>query len=305
MNSHNAFGFPTLCDEQNEYYLTQSREIDKLGFATATTIISLVPVLISVQRLPTATIHELVLRDYGILAFIIAGSTFGLPVVQESVGTTVKAADYLKGDLPQKRSFDGYLRTRCSKRMFNSVFILLQALIIVTPAIINHTIKSYVRTLWGCYGSAHVAWHLGFLLPIPFVGIVWYFFLILTHKKDTRNGTRGRIVAYYRKDWVSRLYPFMDLLPGLAQMFMTMYFTFLFSTMYGVSVKAAIVRVLMVAIFVFFSRTVGLWFATAASDRELKILVRCESEEEAVRVLSYWEEQQQQEGQRHQSIRGL
>ncbi|KAH8714033.1 hypothetical protein GQ44DRAFT_776045 [Phaeosphaeriaceae sp. PMI808] len=245
----NGFGFPTFCDQENEDLLHRSREIDKLAFATATTIIALIPVLISAQRLPTASIHELVLRNYDSLAIITAGLTFGLPVIQGSNGTAVKAADFLRdGFSRNKHDRNGSLRTRCNKRMFSGVFALLQLLLVLMIALLNRTtFKSGVRNLWGCHGSAHTVWHLGFLLPIPIIGITWYCFLRWTHHIDGHAG----IIIYRRRYWVQSIHPFVDLLPGLAQTLMTVYFTFLFSTIYGVSVMVALVRVMTVATFLF------------------------------------------------------
>ena len=293
MEYGNGFGFPTFCDQENEDLLRKTREIDKLAFATATTIISLIPVLISVQRLPTASIHELVIRDYGILAIITAGLTFGLPVVQESSGTAVKATDYLRDSFSwNKHNRKGFLRTNCSELVFSSVFAFLQLLLVLTVALLNRTtIRSHVRTLWSCPDSAHIVWHIAFLLPIPIIGVMWYCFLRWTHHTEGSATTEG-LVVYRRRQWTQSVDPLMDVLPGLAQMLMTVYFTFLFSTIYGVSVKGAIVRVMTVTIFLFLSRTACLWFARAASERHSKLLVRCESEDEVKEVLACWHRRQ-------------
>jgi hypothetical protein len=261
MEYHNGFGFPTFCEQENEDLLRRTREIDKLAFATATTIISLIPVLISVQRLPTASIHELVIRDYDILAIITAGLTFGLPVVQESSGTAVRAADYLRDGFSWKkrdRKRKGYLRIDCKKHVFSGVFALLQLLLVLSVTLLNRTtMKSHVRTLWGCHGSAHNMWHVGFLVPIPIIGITWYCFQRWTHHIDGNAKTKG-LVVYRRRQWIESVDPIADVLPGLMQMLMTVYFTFLFSTIYGISVRAAIVRVLTVSTFLFVSRTASL-----------------------------------------------
>jgi len=245
-------------------------------------------------ELPTASIHELVLTDYDSLAIITAGLTFGLPVTQESSGTAVKAADCLRDGFPRnKHDRNGSLRTRCSKHMFSGVFALLQLLLVLMIALLNRTtFKSGVRTLWGCHGSAHTMWHVGFLLPIPIIGITWYCFLRWTHHTEGRAGTDGQLIVYRRRHWVQSIHPFADLLPGLAQMLMTVYFTFLFSTIYGVSVMAALVRVMTVATFLFVSRAASLWFARAASERHSKLLVRCENKDEMKNVLTRWEQSQ-------------
>lgn len=295
MDHKNPFGFRTFCDQENDDLLNKSREIDKLGFAIGTTIIALIPVLISVQRLPTASIHELVLRNYDGLAIITAGLTFGLPVIQKSSDMAVKAADYLKEDFSRNgHDRNNCIRTRCNKHIFSGVFALFQLLLVLMIVLLNRTtFKSGVRTLWGCRGSAHTVWHVGFLLPIPVIGIVWYFFLRWTHYTDSGSGTHGPLIIYRRRRWVESIHPFTNLLPGLAQMLMTVYFTFMFSTMYGVSVLAALVRVMTVAAFLFISRMASLWFAKAASERDSRLIVRCESEDQIKKVQERWNEQQQ------------
>jgi hypothetical protein len=294
MDYFNGFGFPTICDQENENILRGTREIDKLAFGTATTITALIPILISVQRLPTTSIHELALRDYGVLAIVTAGLTFGLPVVQESSGMAVKASDYLKDDFSLNNPVgNGSLPTRFKKHVFSGVFVLLQILFLLVPAFLSHhTTKSLNLSLWACGGSGDIAWHMGFFLPIPVVGIAWYCFLRWTHHTDGGAKKNGQLVIYYRRHWIQLVAPFVDQLPGLAQMLMTVYFTFLFSTIFGGSVKTALVRVIFVAIFLFVSRTASLWFARAASEWDSRLLVRCESEDEAGKLRSCWNTRQ-------------
>lgn len=289
MNYSTGFGFPTFCDQENEDLLRGAREIDKLAFATATTITALIPILISVQKLSTTSIHELALRDYGILAIVTAGLTFGLPVVQESSGMAVKASDYLRNDFSRNNPVgNGRLPTNRRKHVFSGVFVLLQLLFLLVPAFLSHhTTKSQDLSLWACGGNGDTAWHLGFFMPIPVVGIAWYFFLRWTYTNYNAE-THGQLVIYYRRRWVQPVAPFVDQLPGLAQMLMTVYFTFLFSTIYGGSVRVALVRVILVAIFLFVSRTASLWFARAVSERDSRLLVGCESESEADDVFSCW-----------------
>ena len=301
MDYSNGFGFPTFCDQENEDLLRGAREIDKLAFATATTITALIPILISVQKLPTTSIHELALRDYGLLAIVTAGLTFGLPVVQESSGMAIKASDYLRNDFSHNNPVgNGYSPTQYKKYVFSGVFVVLQLLFLIVPAFLSHhTTKSQDLSLWACGGSGDTAWHMGFFLPIPVVGIAWYCFLRWTHHTDGCAKTNGQLVIYYRRHWIQPVAPLVDQLPGLAQMLMTVYFTFLFSTIYGGSVKVALLRVILVAIFLFVSRTASLWFARAANEWDSRLLVRCESEYEADDVLSCWNTRQHPE--RHSS----
>jgi uncharacterized membrane protein YjfL (UPF0719 family) len=91
-------GIFTDCDRVNNEVLQGAKEADKLAFAAATTILLLIPLMVSVSRLPTANIQELVLTGNNTIAIITAGYTFGLPVMQVSRARAVQAADYLKDD---------------------------------------------------------------------------------------------------------------------------------------------------------------------------------------------------------------
>ena len=291
MDHVDGFGFPTFCTQRNEEFLRRINETDKVAFATATAINTLIPILISIQRLPTATIHELLLRGYGTIALVTAGLTFGLPVMQESSQSVVKPADFLREDSsPTAYDGNGFFQTRCTKLVFSSLFVLLQVVIVGVPAVLSHHTgpRPHNFDLWSCNPSTKAAWHIAFFTPVLAVGIVWYCFLRCTYRVyDDTRGDR-QLIAYCRRNWVQPIAPIIEQLPVLAQMLMTIYFTFLLSTTYGESVRAALLRVILVALCIFLSRTASLWFARAASERDAKIIVRCENGVEVDKVLSSW-----------------
>jgi hypothetical protein len=144
------------------------------------------------------------------------------------------------------------------RHISNGVSTFLQLVILAIPTVLNHVFKSSDRILWACDDNDTTIWHVGFLCPIPIVGLTWFYFLRWTYDMKVLRATNRQLVVYYRRRWVDdSVEDVANLLPGFAQVLMTVYFTFLFSTLYGISVKVALVRVVFVATFLFISRVVS------------------------------------------------
>ncbi|KAH8594512.1 hypothetical protein B0O99DRAFT_595443 [Bisporella sp. PMI_857] len=269
------------CDRVNDEFLQGVTETGKLAFATGTAIQSLIPLLVSVPRLPIVNVHELVLTGDDIIAIITAGYTFGLPVIQVSHARAVQAAEYCKDDY----IWDTSDRPFHNRLLYSGVFASFQLALVAILTVLNHIFKSEERLLWACNGKAGTVWHVALFCPIPIVGLIWYSFLRCTHPMKVLSAGNRHLVVYYRQHWVDN---FADLLPGFLQVLMTVYFTFLFSTLYGVSVEVAVARVVFVATFLFISRAASLCYSRARRKRDSKLLVRCKDRVEMKKVKTCW-----------------
>jgi hypothetical protein len=81
-------GWQNECASVINDILEGASEYDKWASSTATTITTLIPVLLSLWGIPTADVHELCLMGKPAIAFVTAGFTFGLPVRQIKITPT-------------------------------------------------------------------------------------------------------------------------------------------------------------------------------------------------------------------------
>ncbi|KAF8244637.1 hypothetical protein K440DRAFT_635860 [Wilcoxina mikolae CBS 423.85] len=92
-----GFSVSDICVNTTNKHIQDASELNKVGAAAATTIMTLLPALLTFALIPTANIRDLIYTSPW-LAFWTAWMTFGLPVVQlDSVSSSkiITASDFL------------------------------------------------------------------------------------------------------------------------------------------------------------------------------------------------------------------
>ena len=266
-----GIGWHIQCRGSINEFLAAMSEYDKWGSSAATTIMALIPLLISVWGLPTADIRELYLIDEHLVAGVVAGLTFGLPTPQASSFKQLTEEDLQSQGLdlsaPKSNCHDRHGRLYRLLFFATHIAISLSAICFT-----NFVTDSPPQAFWSC-PSGPVIWHVIFIGIIPLVGLSWWFALHITYQKIPGRRAISGVILYNRK---FVLHPAIRLVPGLLHALFTILYTFMFAVLYGTSIRSALERVLFVTFLVFMCRTLSLWYASTLKAWHPKLLIHCE-----------------------------
>jgi len=118
---YNGLGSLGSCDQRNDDFLNGANKIRKLAIGTATAIDEPVSLVISIQRLPIASIHELVLRNCDHLAIIAVALSFGLLVVHEPNRGVINAVNYWRDNTSRNQNHSSSRNFR--KSIYSAAFM--------------------------------------------------------------------------------------------------------------------------------------------------------------------------------------
>jgi hypothetical protein len=274
-------GFLIPCRQEINQILIETSEFDKLASAAAATIVALIPLVLSISGPPTANVAELYLMDERFVSFLTAGLTFGMPAAQHRSYYFLEANNVSDQDI--SRPSIAHTGRSCYIWLHPSLFAAMQLVLLVAVFILNSSlILGDVHPILVCNGMTLLVMHIGLACMVPIVGLIW--FLAINCKYRTHIYRHRDLVIYPSSNFEEGGRSVIaKLLSGFARSLVTILLTLLFGSVYGASLKTALIRVLTVAVFVLCSRASSIWYARWIGAQ--KIFVTYENENEKKRLV--------------------
>jgi hypothetical protein len=311
-----GLGWSNPCAVKINNELNSASEYDKWASAAATTITTLIPVLLSLQSLPTPNVRDLFLTGNNMVAAIVAGLTLGLPVTEykhlqsfrdlstEGVITEDEVCKQSEGHcyglITPLSKIRQIVSSLCLIRRFQQaapkswlerawVFFTVQLLLFVVLTIILFLLISPGWSLWSCALTGIWVTYGSVMVLIVTVGLVWIFSLRCLYQKSRERFGEIQVVFVLTKATRPLVSVVVNIGPGLSQSLVTILLMFLFSGLYGGTMKTALIRAAVIVGFLISSRGFCLFFSRRFIDANGDIFVTYEDNEHRETIRRWFE----------------